>query len=184
MGAYGCPAGAQLEGEPLLTTDYVDTYNGGCGESPNTAIQHLHGDENGELEFCGHAGCFPCGEEICRDTDWFAVYKADEECRISGRALVSTQLSQLTFDPAQRCSGPVTITQTVELSEWETVTLDLAGDVGSEIWVSCVGLQGDHSFEYPYWLEFHGIGGVQTVSEEDPPPPSKTTWSSIKLMFR
>jgi len=57
------------EGEPPLTPDYVDEYNGGCTSPNGDAWQILTADEYGDLYFCGLTGWYDCYDDACPDTD-------------------------------------------------------------------------------------------------------------------
>jgi hypothetical protein len=62
-----CPPGAQLEGEPRCTVDYVDNFNGGCNSTPNVFTDVTCGT------ICGEAGTFLNGGQNFRDTDWYRI---------------------------------------------------------------------------------------------------------------
>ena len=63
-----CPPGATLEGEPVCSDDYEDTYNGGCDSDP-PIFQPL---AVGEV-VCGETGLYEYQGEFCRDTDWYEI---------------------------------------------------------------------------------------------------------------
>jgi len=62
-----CPAGAQLEGEPVCGTNYTDDYNGGCNSTPNV----FQDAECGTI--CGETGTYLSGSQDFRDTDWYPI---------------------------------------------------------------------------------------------------------------
>lgn len=64
-----CPAGAELEGEPPLTIDYTDEWNGGCEYSTdNPLFQPITA-----TQFCGKSGMYLSSNGSMRDTDWFEL---------------------------------------------------------------------------------------------------------------
>ena len=61
-----CPPGAEFEGEPPLTVDYVDSWNAGCEyDSDDPLFQSITTGL-----FCGVSGMFLFGGEPMQDTDW------------------------------------------------------------------------------------------------------------------
>ncbi len=62
-----CPAGAQVEGEPVCGTNYVDSYNGGCNSTPNVFLPAECGT------ICGETGTYLSGSSNFRDTDWYRI---------------------------------------------------------------------------------------------------------------
>ena len=166
-----------------MVEDYADIYNGGCDSAPDCPIQFLQAESDGELGFCGHGGTYLCGGEHCRDSDWFSVYKASDPFQVTGNALYSMHLTQVSFDPEQRCNGEVTILNSVLCTTYEQTTLELTAEIGEEVWIRCETADWENIPEYPYTLEFQGISGTQGVPETPPPNPA-ITWGSIKYMFR
>jgi hypothetical protein len=64
-----CPPGAEIEGEPPLTNDYVDSWNGGCQySSDNPPFQPITVDQ-----FCGMSGMYLSNGAPATDTDWFEL---------------------------------------------------------------------------------------------------------------
>jgi hypothetical protein len=62
-----CPAGGQLENEPVCGTNYVDATNGGCNSTPN-----VFSPVNCQT-ICGEAGTYLFNGAQYRDTDWYRV---------------------------------------------------------------------------------------------------------------
>jgi hypothetical protein len=61
-----CPVNGVLEGEPVCSDGYVDTFNAGCNSTPATFVT-LPCDPN--LTICGTYGTFNTNNS--RDTDWY-----------------------------------------------------------------------------------------------------------------
>jgi len=62
-----CPAGVQIEGEPVCGTDYVDAYNGGCNSTPQVFQPVTCG------VICGESGTYLFQGGQYRDTDWYQI---------------------------------------------------------------------------------------------------------------
>jgi hypothetical protein len=62
-----CPAGTQLEGEPICGPNYVDAYNGGCNSTPAVFSRVDCG------VICGEAGTYLFNSSNYRDTDWYSL---------------------------------------------------------------------------------------------------------------
>lgn len=60
------PVNAVLEGEPHCGVDYVDYFNGGCNIDPYSFSPYTCNDT-----VWGVTGTFPCGNDYCRETDWY-----------------------------------------------------------------------------------------------------------------
>jgi hypothetical protein len=64
-----CPPGSVAEGEPVCSTNYVDTFNGGCNSVP-PVFSPLCG---ASTSVCGQYGGFTFNGLDYRDTDWYSV---------------------------------------------------------------------------------------------------------------
>ncbi len=62
-----CPAGTQVEGEPLCGPNYVDAFNGGCNSTPAVFSQVTCG------VICGESGTYLFNSAQYRDTDWYTL---------------------------------------------------------------------------------------------------------------
>ena len=63
-----CPPEGVPEGEPSCGTDYLDTYNSGCGGDPVSFV-----NINCNTKICGTSGTFLFSGLEYRDTDWYRV---------------------------------------------------------------------------------------------------------------
>jgi len=172
-----CPEGSQLEGEPPLEDGYVDTYNGGCDSPPDYPFQSLCGDAAGDLVFCGRAGNYMVDDVVMRDTDWFMLFKGNDPFRATLTAEQDSRIYQVLFDPELRCEGTFPPWQGTYCPRCESITLDLEGEVGQEVWlwVAVDGWEGQP--EYTYILELEGLASGHT-------PAQRSSWGEIKQMFR
>lgn len=71
-----CPEDAQLEAEPPLVEDYVDTHNGGC-DSDDPVFQSIE-----SASFCGAGGWYLSNSSSVSDTDWFRIQASDNQVTI------------------------------------------------------------------------------------------------------
>jgi len=159
-----CPAGAELEGEPPLVDDYVDSYNAGCGSTGgwSTITQAV---------FCGVSGWYTAQGAQSRDTDWFELtVPADGHIEITGDAEFATYMFEL---GPQDC-GTVGVIQNVEMGPCNPATIVINGAPGSTawFWVGPTTFEGP-VYEYNYVL-YTNLGPVATES---------SSWSAVKGLF-
>ncbi len=154
-----CPAGSELEGEPPLVDDYVDSYNGGCNSDP-VVFQAIT-----QPTFCGVGGWYLIDGSNARDTDWFLL-EIDEDgvIEVTGESEVATAMYWLSQD----CEGPELLGEMI-LEFCEPQTMTITGDPGSEVWffvgaldfVPPAGFEGN---EFEYILNIDYVIPVQQQS--------------------
>ena len=166
-----CPDGAAYEGEPPLTIDYVDNYNGGCSTEGGAPFQSITSDW-----FCGVSGFYESGGLAYRDTDWFSlVIPGSGELEIIGDAEVASWMYEL---GPQDCNT-VGIVQQVSIGRCAEGAMTIVGTEGSTVWFwvgpQIFGSPDRHAvIEYDYVLWFSS----SSVATED------HSWSDVKSLFR
>jgi hypothetical protein len=164
---YACPAGSQLEGEPLCGANYVDTYNGGCNSTP-AVFQDMVCDY-----LCAETGTYLFGTSQYRDTDWFRITVGAGNFIFDGMG-DGFALQKLVIIPGGTCYSSIqssTATNCADLNFtgpgtyylWGGPTVFTGLPCGSRYWISVAG---------------PGIPPCITTAVE----PS--TWGSIKNVYR
>jgi hypothetical protein len=166
-----CPPGAELEGEPPLTRDYVDSWNAGCEyDSDNPPFQPI----TAEL-FCGVSGMFLFNDEPKQDTDWFTL--VIPEGGVLELSIVAEQPAEMWQIVTEDC---------IELWFWQVTrvnepcvpgTMTITGDPGEDVllWIRPRFYNtpdGSDAFEFNYQLTTNLT--VRTESQ---------TWSDVKAIF-
>jgi len=162
----GCPAGAELEGEPPLVDDYEDAFNGGCqfpqfGYNFSPITQPV---------FCGVSGWYLAGGSSYRDNDYFRAFlPASGVLEITGDAEYATYLFELTTD----CDN-LQILQTASLGPCQPGELAIHGEPGAEVWLFVIAASFEGPVdEYRYVLQ----------SNLGPVPTTPRSWSAVKRLF-
>jgi len=165
------PAGAMLEGEPPLAVDYVDTYNGGCGNGGTGGWQYWDSPA-----LLGVSGNYILEGANYRDTDWFEIPIGPEGILvIEGDA----QFESYMFELGPQDCNEVAVIQNMEIGPCTPATMTIVGEPGSMVWF-WVGPQfyespdGSDVFEFNYTLVNHSF----VVGVED------HSWSGVKALFR
>ncbi|MBD3221287.1 hypothetical protein GF314_08580 [bacterium] len=159
------------EGEPPLTIDYEDTWNGGCNTDPeNPPFQPGHGHA-----IDGVSGFYLYQGSSRRDTDWFEFVLPQDGYPVYAEAEVESYLFEL--GPAD--CGSVDVVQSVVIEECSEGTLWLTGTPGSTVWLwfgptTFSAPDGSDVYEYDYWIHF---GWFPSATENQ-------SWSEIKALFR
>jgi len=174
-----CPADGFPEGEPPLIDGYVDAYNGGCN-SYGVPFQELHGDEEGDLVFCGVAGWYLSSGGNSRDTDWFHLYMGPTGAiELTADAEYPTYFMELgTHDCA---TGDVLVSTMAGDCELGSMTMDHYPP-GHVVWL-WVGSTTytppgpDFGNEYDYVIWISGLMPTSVAAET-------ASWSSVKALFR
>ncbi len=167
-----CPAGGVVEGEPPMTPDYVDNFNGGCN-SDGYPFQPLAADGNGNLVLCAKAGWNTAG----RDTDWFIVSANATPIEITVDAEQPTYVFELY---PQDCSA-VDVLQIAEAGPCVEAYLTLSGyGLQAPVWVwggpqTYVPPAGAPN-EYNYIIWFSGLFPEGVATEA-------TTWGTLKALY-
>ncbi len=164
---YVCPPDAQLEGEPVCGTDYVDNYNGGCNSTPNV-FQDMRCDY-----LCGETGTYTFQGLSYRDTDWFTVnvqvgsqYTFDgmgEGFALQRLVIAPGCPANVLYSTTVNCD-PITFTATTsQVVLWAGPTVFSGLPCGSRYWISISG---------------PGIPPCGATATEN------TTWGSVKAIYR
>ncbi len=158
----------QTEDEPPLVDDYVDEFNSGCGyHGSGDGFQHLTGDQNGELVFCGKSGWFEEMGADGWDTDWTTV------------VVGPTGQIEWTLDAEQETYGyllgpndcnEVGVLQTMTVGPCSPGTMILSGEPGDVLWLwvaptAFTPPPDQFGNEYDYVSNFSGLV-AETVATE------------------
>jgi hypothetical protein len=172
-----CPPGALLEGEPDLTNEYVDSFNGGCDSDPPVfqALTPPPGLFN--LEFCGKSGWYDTGGTSFRDTDWIDVVALESEITWS---VDVEQLTDCMVVSMTDCSD-FSVVQTMMVTPYATETMVIATTPGELVHLvikpvfsfTPVCFDG-HEYDYVFSIE-----GVENPVANEP-----VSWSALKLLYR
>jgi len=165
------PAGALLEGEPPLAIDYVDTYNGGCGNGGTGGWQYW---DSPALH--GITGFYTLDGANFRDTDWFEVPIGPEGILVIE---ADAQLPSFLFELGPQDCEDVAVLQDVLVGPCDPGSLTITGDPGSVVWIwfapYAFGSPNEFVvYEYEYYLINHSF--VVRVEEH--------SFSGVKALFR
>ncbi len=172
-------SGDIIEGEPTLSNNYVDSFNGGCN-SPGSvpAIMSLQGDLNGELSFCGVSGYYGNSQSF-RDTDWFAITLGP-----TGKVTWTLNAEQTIFAYVLELECPDPGVYGVAVGgPCATGGLIIVGDPGDHIglWVAPPGYSpplGMVGNEFNYEFTLSGLSPHQVVAVET------VNWGTVKSRYR
>ena len=174
------PADAVLEGEPPLTYDYLDAYNGGCN-SPEfgNPFQELVGDPEGNLLFAGVSGWYETASgQTHRDTDWFTA--VIDETGIMDVILLAEFESYLFELAPLECASVAIAQQVMSTNCWEA-SLQVTGEPGSVVWLwvgpTTFSAHDPQDNEFDYLLTVEGL-------EPGPVVVERTTWSELRALYR
>ncbi len=166
----GCPAGAELEGEPPLVDDYVDMHNGGCNtDLDNPPFQPLAAEV-----FCGTSGFYLSGDSEFRDTDWFiTAIPSSGSLEIVGDAEEACYMLEL---GPQDCNA-VGVIQNVVIGPCSEATMVINGNPGDPVWFWV----GPTTFSSP-WGSPYEFDYVLTTNL-DPVATEAHSWTAVKGLF-
>jgi len=99
-----CNPCAHFESEPECSTDYVDTWNGGCNSTPN--VFELLAPAYGRLEVCGKSGTYLFGGSTYRDTDWYEI-TVTQQTQIIWTCIAEFPMLLGYIDASLGCGAPV-----------------------------------------------------------------------------
>lgn len=171
-----CPDGAP-EGEPALAADYVDLWNGGCEAQPDRPVQHLAGDDQGNIMMCCVSGWYEAANIYHRDTDWFEVQVGE-----SGTIEVLAEAEQQTHvvEFAGECGG-LTVVHAALVEACASAGFTSAShEPGSmvRLWIAPAEFleppAGEN--EYDYTLRLTGL--------QPSTPTEGITWGAVKALYR
>ena len=174
------PPGAVAEGEPPLQDGYLDAHNGGCNSPEfDYPFQELHGDEDGNLVFCGVAGWYEFNGASYRDTDWFHLH-AGSDAPIT--VTVAAEQRTIFTETHQWCSiGPVIPPLISEDCELVSGTIEGYAPGGLIWFFVAAGTFAppwpDFGHEYDYVIWFTGLMPAPVATET-------ATWTTVKSLFR
>ncbi len=167
------------EGEPSITGDYIDHFNGGCNSDPAIFGDYLFAnDHNCEFLLCGNAGWNDWG----RDTDWFHIMIGDE-----GLATWTADAQSPTH--CFKLGGGIFDCVDVVVEDSMLVgpcgspgTMTIQGNPGEVIllWIGSSNFSNpDHSlpWEYRYANSFTGVGYCGC-------PTEKISFDAVKSLYR
>ena len=172
------PPGSVPEGEPPLTVDYEDGYNGGCN-SPEFGypFQEIRGSAGGDLILSGVSGWYLNGGAPHRDTDWFHVFigaggQVDIEVDAEWRVWV--------FEMYLDCNVAAVV-QNIAAGPCNPGLMEIPGNPGSyaRIWAGPTTFEapgGVDVLEFDYAIHFTGLEAAVATKT--------TTWTTIKTLFR
>ncbi len=93
-----------MEGEPVCSGSYVDTFNGGC-----EADEHMFSTIEFDRVLCARSGVFKAGLEGSRDSDWYQI-QVDEPTRLTWVAEAAFPIDVSIISAAYSCGeGPPTL---------------------------------------------------------------------------
>jgi hypothetical protein len=165
-----CPPTGVLEGEPPLTYNYDDQWNGGCNTPGTEPFQLITSDV-----FCGVSGFYVTDAGNSRDTDWFIInVPASGMLEITGDAEVETYMFEL---GPQDCASTGVI-QNVIMGPCAAADIFIAGAPGSPVWfwvgpTDFYAPDGSDLYEYDYVLLLN-LGGIASQDH---------TWTVVKSLF-
>jgi hypothetical protein len=167
-----CPVDAELEGEPPLTIDYLDAYNGGCN---STELGAPFGQITAPV-FCGVSGWYLFGDIDYRDTDWFHVLiPAGGVLEVAGDAEVECFVFEVS---PQDCDAADVAQQTI-IGECIESSLTITGEPGSVAWLWVGPYPGTaeygvdvYEFDYVLWTNL------------EPVATEAQSWTAVKALFR
>ncbi len=167
-----CPVGAVLEGEPPLTVNYDDLFNGGCNtHQANPPFQTITAPL-----FCGVSGFYSVhGDLFSRDTDWFLIdIPQSGVLEITGDAEESCFLFEL---GPQDCDD-VAVVQDVIIGKCAEASMTITGEPGATVWfwvgpTAFASPDGADVYEFDYVLELN----------LDPVATENHSWSDVKSLF-
>ncbi|MCP4584188.1 MAG: hypothetical protein GY839_21460 [candidate division Zixibacteria bacterium] len=151
-----CPPAGIPEGEPACSTDYDDTYNGGC----NSTVPVFQAINDGDI-ICGTSGTFVSTAGDSRDTDWFE-YVLTERKRVNWTCTAEFPVLLFIIDGTAGCDGITLADGTADYCT--TLTITAVVDPGTYwFWVG-PQVYGDTPYNCP-------LNYVAEMTVEDPPPP-------------
>lgn len=162
------------EGEPALTDDHVDHYNGGCDAPPNFPFQFIAAGTDPWLVWCGVSGWYLNEGTAYRDSDWYwLLINHTGMVEIIADAEYETYVFELAGD----CTN-VSVAQVAQAGPCNEGYMTITGAPYSRKWIwvgPMVFMSPDGTREYDYLLSIHGLWGV---------PTAPTTWGTMKALFR
>lgn len=171
-----CPAGADVEGEPVCYDNYTDTYNGGCNSTPYV-FQPLCPTDGNTAVMCGETGTYLYFGYSYRDTDWYTAYGCDATMTAS---LIAEVPIQLIFIYGTDCLYP-----TYDyISGGACATLQLSQYVASGqyvwLWVGPASFTG-----IPCGSDYVlTVTGICDGPDCQPDAVEESSWGGVKTLFR
>lgn len=179
---FACPASHVPEGEPALYDNYVDQYDGGCNTPPGHPFRDLSGLSNpgGTMTLCGSGGWYIFDGSNYRDTDWYLLPMGP-----GGMINVAMEAEQETyiFELWPQDCDNVAVLQSATGSDCSAGYMSIEGYAPGQMvwfWVGSTRFtspDGAHPEQYQYACWFSGLAGPPVETE-------RTTWSTLKSMFR
>ena len=173
-----CPPEGLPEGEPPIEDGYADDYNGGCNVPEyDNPFQHLYGDADGILVFCGVAGWYLMNDQTWRDTDWFVLHAGPTgSVEVTGDAELPTYLFELPHD-----CNVASVIQSIEIGDCAPNSMVMSYSPDGIIWLwagsttfAAPGPGWGHEYDYVLW--FSGLAPQPVATET-------ATWTAVKSLF-